>query len=261
MSKTIKYTVEKLTEAVLKNHSIAGVLRFFGLREAGGTHSYITQRIKQLGIDTSHFTGIASNRGENHKGGSEKIPPEKILIKRSNGRRQVAMRLRRALIESGIEYKCVTCNLTDNWCTKELRLQVNHKNRNWLDDRIDNLEFLCPNCHSQTEGWSGNQGGTSLTSAAESSRKARIRIAAKNGRNIKIKTPRPKQTPKPRPRKGTWPDKDNLQQMIETTPATKIAKIVGVSGVAVKAMCKRLGIETKPPGYWSKKQALDKKAA
>lgn len=77
-------------------------------------------------------------------------------------RRQHAVKLRRALIESGRDYKCCCCNNSGNWLGKELRLQVNHKNGNWLDNRPENLEFICPNCHSQTEGWSGNKGRTSV---------------------------------------------------------------------------------------------------
>lgn len=32
---------------------------------------------------------------------------------------------------------------------RSLTLDVDHKNNNWLDDRLENLQFLCPNCHSQ----------------------------------------------------------------------------------------------------------------
>lgn len=93
----------------------------------------------------------------------------------NQNRRQSAVRLRRALIESGIKYKCCTCDNEGLWQGKELRLQVNHKNGNWLDNRKENLEFVCPNCHSQTEGWSGNDGGTDITSNAKQFRKRRIK--------------------------------------------------------------------------------------
>ena len=33
--------------------------------------------------------------------------------------------------------------------TNTLTLDVDHINENWLDDRLENLRFLCPNCHSQ----------------------------------------------------------------------------------------------------------------
>ena len=50
-----KYTRELLTEAVANSISIGGVLRYLGIPLAGGTHAHITRKVKQFGIDTSHF--------------------------------------------------------------------------------------------------------------------------------------------------------------------------------------------------------------
>lgn len=68
---------------------------------------------------------------------------------REGGTREKAARLRRAMIESGIEYKCVACGISDVYNGMSLVLEVNHKSGDWLDNRIANLEFRCPNCHSQ----------------------------------------------------------------------------------------------------------------
>ena len=35
---------------------------------------------------------------------------------------------------------------------RSLTLDVDHKNDDWLDDRLENLQFLCPNCYSQKVG-------------------------------------------------------------------------------------------------------------
>jgi hypothetical protein len=57
---------------------------------------------------------------------------------------------------------------------------------------------------------------------------------------------------KSRPRKGIWPDTLKLQEMVLIMPALQVAKSIGVSSVAVKRMCTRLGLETRPRGYWMK---------
>lgn len=46
--------------------------------------------------------------------------------------------------------KCNCCGLT-SWNGKSLTLEVNHKDGNAANNVLENLEFLCPNCHSQTE--------------------------------------------------------------------------------------------------------------
>lgn len=50
-----------------------------------------------------------------------------------------------------IAYQCQICNLEPEWNNKVLVLQIDHINGINNDHRIENLRFLCPNCHSQTE--------------------------------------------------------------------------------------------------------------
>lgn len=47
-------------------------------------------------------------------------------------------------------YQC-SCGNKGVWNNKPLTLQLEHKNGNNTDNRISNLEYLCPNCHSQTQ--------------------------------------------------------------------------------------------------------------
>lgn len=169
-----KYSRAVLAPAVLASSSVAGVLRYLGLKQAGGSHAHIARRIVAHGLDTSHFTGRATNRGSERKGGSQRKPPHLVLVKRERGARQNAVRLRRAMIESGVPYRCASCGGDAVWRGRPLVLQVEHKNRNWLDDRLENLEFLCPNCHSQTKGWCGSKGGTDIMSTARQERNRRV---------------------------------------------------------------------------------------
>jgi 5-methylcytosine-specific restriction endonuclease McrA len=54
-----------------------------------------------------------------------------------------------------LKYECSACGLKDSWQDKKLVLQIEHKNGNRKDNRLKNLTFLCPNCHSQTETFAG----------------------------------------------------------------------------------------------------------
>lgn len=168
----VKYKYEILKPIVDSSKSVAEVIRKLNLHQAGGTHSHISKKIKQYNIDTSHFTGQAHSRDKKCLYLRKNL--EDVLLKRTSGNRQRAVVLRRALVESGFEYKCFKCGI-DKWNEKQISLQVNHKNRNWLDDSKENLEFLCPNCHSQTDGWCGSKYEISLFSDKETGRRARLK--------------------------------------------------------------------------------------
>ena len=147
----IKYSHAKheIENAVKISKSIASVLGLLGMRKAGGNYRNIQLRILKLGIDTSHFTGKAHNTG---KRSNRRLSAHDILIDRTRTgeRHQEASILRRSLLEIGIQHKCTNCENTGMWQGKRLTLQIDHIDGNWLDDRKENLRFLCPNCHSQT---------------------------------------------------------------------------------------------------------------
>lgn len=142
-----KYSKEFLEEAVKNSTTFADVLRYCGRKGSGGNISHVKRRIESLDIDYSHFTGQASNRGKISP--AKKSPSEILVVLPEGSIRAKVHQLRRALLESGIKHECELCGIGTEWNFKPLVLEVDHLNRNWLDNRIENLRFLCPNCHSQ----------------------------------------------------------------------------------------------------------------
>lgn len=148
-----KYSDQQIREAVIENISIAGVMRSLGMSEnSSSSHTHLSKRIKSLNIDTSHFLGLRANRGVHWKGGSKPRKPEEILVLKTGGRREHSKAIRNALVAIGRKEEC-ECGLGLSWHGKPLVLQIEHINGNNLDDRPENLTFLCPNCHSQTDTW------------------------------------------------------------------------------------------------------------
>jgi hypothetical protein len=82
-----------------------------------------------------------------------RIPHSELFVKNCKHNRHV---VKRAIIrDKVIPYKC-ECGLVDNWNNKPLILQLDHINGINDDNRLKNLRFLCPNCHSQTETFCGS---------------------------------------------------------------------------------------------------------
>jgi hypothetical protein len=150
-----KYTEEILAPAVRESTSVAGVLRHLGLRPTGGAHAHISRTIKALGLDTSHFRLYNPS---SHS--SRRLRPEEVLVVLPVGSpRARPPLLTRALIESGVRYVCTTCGCDGTWQGLPLTLEVDHVDGDYRNNRLENLRFLCPNCHRQTDNFAGRSRG------------------------------------------------------------------------------------------------------
>lgn len=149
-STDMKYSDEQLAQAAAISKSVAEVCRVLGMDHPGGSmQTHIRNRIRRAGIDTSHFLGQASNRG---KASHNKRTPEQILVYyRHLPRRERASILRSALVSVGRPYQCEQCRNAGQWMGESLTLEIHHVNGDWLDNRKENLQLVCPNCHQQLD--------------------------------------------------------------------------------------------------------------
>lgn len=82
-------------------------------------------------------------------------PPEGVFAVGTNINRGD---LKRRLILLGLKNNhCERCGISE-WLGKPLALALHHVNGERCDNRVENLELLCPNCHSQTDTFSGRNG-------------------------------------------------------------------------------------------------------
>tara|TARA_Y100000310_G_C20472800_1_gene710906 strand:- start:16 stop:489 length:474 start_codon:yes stop_codon:yes gene_type:complete len=148
-----KYTRELLEPIVARSKSIRGVMKELGMRlNAGGSHWHLSKKIKELGLDTTHFTGQGHLKGK-QRTWQPPIALEKVLVKRSTYSR---CHLKSRLLKEGLlKSKCALCGLKDEWNGRLLVLHLDHINGVNDDNRLKNLRMLCPNCHSQQSTYSG----------------------------------------------------------------------------------------------------------
>lgn len=79
---------------------------------------------------------------------AQAMPIEQLLAGPRN-RSHLKLRLLRAGLKRD---ECELCGITE-WRGVPLSLQLHHVNGNGSDNRLENLQLLCPNCHSQTANW------------------------------------------------------------------------------------------------------------
>lgn len=86
---------------------------------------------------------------------SSVTPLEELLVA---GRPRNRGHLRRRLLKAGLkDERCERCGLSE-WHGEPLRITLHHVNGDGYDSRLANIEFLCPNCHSQTPNYAGRNG-------------------------------------------------------------------------------------------------------
>jgi HNH endonuclease len=79
-------------------------------------------------------------------------PIETYLV---SGRRTNRTHLKQRLIAEGLrKNRCERCGI-ESWRGEPLSMALHHINGDGLDNRLENLALLCPNCHAQTPNFSG----------------------------------------------------------------------------------------------------------
>jgi transposase-like protein len=79
-------------------------------------------------------------------------PIEKYLVV---GRRTNRAHLKLRLLDAGLKRnRCEKCGI-EEWLGEPLAMALHHVNGDRLDNRLENLQLLCGNCHSQTPNFSG----------------------------------------------------------------------------------------------------------
>jgi len=144
--------IKNIQNSIGESLSRRATLRSLDLNPRNGSNvRWINQIISDYSFETSHWVGQGHLRGKTHDW-TKKIPAEELFVigdYRGSGHLK-----KRIIKENLIDYRCNVCNGTE-WLGQKLSLHLDHINGKTKDNRIENLRFLCPNCHSLTDTYCG----------------------------------------------------------------------------------------------------------
>lgn len=222
---TMKYTVDELNAALEGADSIRDVITKLGMKVNGGNYSRVHGLLREAGIQMPAFPRKASWI---HK--ASRIPDEEFFV---SNKMRAGHNLRFRMIEIGVSYICTECGLLPEWNGKPLTLQVDHIDGDRFNNVLENLRFLCPNCHAQTETW----GRTKGTGIRYNYCECGVRIGKKSLHCVKC-SPRPHLNINHKT-KIDWPPLEEVLQMVADTNMYQVGKVLGVSDNAVRKYIKR----------------------
>jgi len=141
---------EEFESLVAKSETFTAILAHVGLRNIGHNWKTLRTRLLEDGIDFSHIgTGRTWAKGKFFRRASN----EEVFVKGPGyGKSHIKERI---IKENLLSYICANCKLEPVWNGEKLVLHLDHINGDGTDDRLENLRFLCPNCHSQTKTYTG----------------------------------------------------------------------------------------------------------
>lgn len=231
---------ETLESIVKKCSSIAEIIRQLSYGAVtGGTYKSVKERLRQDGIDFAHIQlGLSNRKGimpATALSKEEAVRKWFVRDKSISSNHNIINHIKRHNL---IDYRCEKCSNSGDWQGSELTLQLDHIDGDANNNQIENLRWLCPNCHSQTPTFCGRRlrkvylckCGNSITKGSVSC----MQCAGESRAFVK------------------FPGIENMQQLVWKHAIPSLSQILNCSQGAIRKFCKKHGIELPKRGYWQR---------
>ena len=178
--------------------------------------------LKKMGIE---YSGNQSHKGQQI---TKTYKTAQEYINKTCGIKSHILKLK--LFRDGLkEQKCEICGCSE-WQGVHLPLELHHKDGNHFNNCLENLQILCPNCHSIQNGNAGANIGRYTKS---------VKLCIDCGKEISPTAERCKSCAAIEKQKNQTqrPSREELKELIRKKPFLQIGKMFGVSDNAVRKWC------------------------
>jgi PHP family Zn ribbon phosphoesterase len=141
--------VEKIKEIISQSSTKTEVLNNLGLSNNGGNYNTLSHFMKINEIDSKHFKPKKRIKDVDINYDFYK-DIKNILVKDSiyKSTSSLKKRLYKEELKSPI---CELCGQGEEWMGKKMSLILDHINGDRVDNRLENLRIVCPNCNATLE--------------------------------------------------------------------------------------------------------------
>lgn len=246
-SKIYKLGKDGLQKLLDESESYASVLEKLGMSRHGHNYKTLNKYIKEFDCDLSKINKNRKQQrnSELHALHNKKLIPLEDIINGEYKQKYKGSKLKDRLIKAGYKtHQCERCGLTE-WLGNPIPLQLHHKDGDHDNNLIENIELLCPNCHSLTDTFAGkNIKNKKNKRINKDDSKDMCPICGKNLKQKKskmcsecYKEERNKQLKEI--------DRDLLKNEIRIYPMTVVGKNHMVSDNTIRKWCKKLNLPYK----------------
>ena len=149
---------KELQEIAYKSSCLGDYAKNLGYSIKGTSGNSAPSSVKAMielkQINVMHFKGYKDKSTQfNYKHVNENYNVSSLFTENSFAERKLIRRY--LLVYNLIPYKCAFCGNEGEWQGKQISLELDHINGKHDDNRLENLRWLCPNCHATTPTYCG----------------------------------------------------------------------------------------------------------
>lgn len=225
---------EELEQIVLNSNTYKQILEKLDyINPSGGAYRCLKDKIVKFNISTDHMTHYSNNGFKIHS--NEEIFVENSKVSQNALRNRVKR-------DNLIPYKCAICGNNGEWNNKPLTLTLDHINGNRTDNRLENLQYVCPNCDRQQETF-GSKNKVRYYDLSERQRKSYTCIVC--GKEIWYTSIMCKECANIERAKNIPPKETIIKELKNFISFVELGRKYNVSDNTVRKWCKRYNLPSK----------------